>query len=65
VERYGLKNDSKPMSAQSTSSEPEEARICQIHQVPMTQVNGKEGPFWSYHEKISDGRWCSYTPSAA
>ena len=30
--------------------------------VPMVKVNGRRGPFWSCHEKNSDGSWCSYRP---
>ena len=33
---------------------------CAVHNVPMVQVQGKKGPFWSCHEKNDDGSWCSY-----
>ncbi len=65
VERYGLKNGLKPSTSAQSTSEAEEAPVCQIHQVPMTQVNGKKGAFWSCHEKNSDGSWCSYRPNIA
>lgn len=31
--------------------------ICPIHNVPMTQKDGKFGPFWSH--KKPDGVWCN------
>jgi hypothetical protein len=39
-----------------------EAPICEVHQRPMVRVNGRKGPFWSCHEKLADGSWCSYRP---
>jgi hypothetical protein len=36
--------------------------VCAIHQVPMVRVQGRKGPFWSCHEKMADGGWCSYRP---
>jgi hypothetical protein len=38
--------------------------ICAVHQLPMKLVHGKRGPFWSCHEKNSDGSWCRYKPGA-
>src|SRR4051794_29797101 len=38
------------------------APICGIHGTPMKRMNGKRGPFWSCHEKNTDGSWCSYRP---
>jgi len=38
------------------------APICAVHDVPMARVNGRKGPFWSCHEKMSDGSWCSFKP---
>jgi hypothetical protein len=40
-----------------------EAPICGVHHIPMVKVNGRKGPFWSCHEKMPDGGWCSYKPS--
>ena len=37
---------------------------CAVHRLPMVRMNGKRGPFWSCHEKNSDGSWCSYKPSS-
>jgi hypothetical protein len=39
-----------------------EPPVCGVHQVPMVRVNGRKGPFWSCHEKMADGGWCSYRP---
>jgi hypothetical protein len=33
---------------------------CELHNVPMTLVQGSKGPFWSCHKKNDDGSWCSY-----
>jgi hypothetical protein len=39
-----------------------EPPICGVHQLPMVRVQGRKGPFWSCHEKMADGSWCSYRP---
>src|SRR6266511_1442258 len=39
--------------------------ICEIHSTPMTEVQGKHGPFWSCHQRNLDGSWCSYRPARA
>ena len=36
--------------------------ICALHQVPMVRVQGRTGPFWSCHEKMPNGSWCSFKP---
>ena len=36
--------------------EAEAPPLCAMHQVPMIRVQGREGPFWSCHEKLPDGR---------
>jgi hypothetical protein len=41
-----------------------EPPICLVHQLPMVQVQGRKGTFWSCHEKLPDGSWCSYRPPA-
>ena len=48
----------------SVDVQPEAPR-CQIHATPMTQVQGKHGPFWSCHQRNPDGSWCSYRPNRA
>src|SRR3954462_3214252 len=63
VERYGLKSDQKTPGVERDGGEEEEdAPICKIHKVPMVQVQGRNGPFWSCHEKNEDGSWCHYKP---
>src|SRR4051812_42052241 len=42
-----------------------QAPLCGVHSTPMTQVQGKHGPFWSCHEKNLDGSWCSFRPGRA
>ena len=52
--------------AKDMPAEPEVAEDvpqCSIHLQPMVRVNGKRGPFWSCHQKLSDGSWCTYRPS--
>jgi hypothetical protein len=38
--------------------------VCRVHHLPMVRVQGRKGPFWSCHEKQSDGGWCTYRPPA-
>ena len=42
----------------------EEPPICAGHDLPMVRVQGRQGAFWSCHEKMPDGSWCSYKPIA-
>ena len=46
------------------AAEPNRAAvpICAIHHNPMKRMNGRRGEFWSCHEKMGDGSWCSYKP---
>ena len=44
---------------------PQKVEICGVHQLPMHLMNGKRGPFWSCHEKLSDGSWCNYRPTGS
>ena len=46
--------------AAASASDDEEHPICTIHNMSMVRVNGRKGPFWSCHEKLADGSWCSY-----
>jgi len=52
--------------SQPTASPPDvhqvQAPFCGVHSTPMTQVQGKRGPFWSCHQRTLDGSWCSYRP---
>ncbi len=43
-----------------TQAEPP---ICGVHDIPMVRVAGKNGPFWSCHERDDQGRFCSYRPA--
>jgi hypothetical protein len=42
----------------------EEPPTCEVHQLPMVKVQGRTGEFWSCHERMPDGSWCSYKPPA-
>ena len=42
---------------------PTEPPICGVHDIPMVRVEGKNGPFWSCHERDDEGRFCSYRPA--
>src|SRR5205085_8898934 len=52
---------------QPTTQEPDrqqpELPFCGVHSTPMTQVQGKHGPFWSCHQRNPDGSWCSFKPA--
>src|SRR5581483_7219596 len=62
VQRYGLKSNQKTPTGEPEESAEEQAPICKIHNVPMVQVQGRKGPFWSCHEKNADDSWCRYKP---
>ena len=40
-----------------------EPPICGVHDIPMVRVAGKNGPFYSCHERDAEGRFCSYRPA--
>jgi len=52
---------SQPVTHESTTPE-QQPPTCAIHTTPMVSVNGKQGQFWSCHEKLQDGSWCPYRP---
>jgi hypothetical protein len=56
-----------PPIGQPTTLEPDlsqpQAPLCGVHSMPMTQVQGRRGPFWSCHQRNLDGSWCSYRPA--
>lgn len=62
VKRYGLKGEHKA-NGNGNGNGSEETPTCAIHKVPMGRVEGRKGPFWSCHQKMEDGSWCSYKPS--
>jgi hypothetical protein len=43
-------------------AERTDAPLCGNHQTPMVWQKGRKGYFWSCHEKMTDGGWCSYRP---
>jgi hypothetical protein len=42
--------------------EENEPPICGVHDVPMVRMAGKNGPFYSCHQRDADGRFCAYRP---
>jgi hypothetical protein len=42
----------------------EVVQVCAVHHVPMVRMAGKHGPFWSCHERMANGSFCSYRPAA-
>src|SRR4051812_21423089 len=56
IARYGVKGANKlPIAPTEVGGEDAETPICELHHVPMVRVEGKRGPFWSCHERMSDG----------
>jgi len=41
----------------------QEPPTCEVHQLPMVRVEGRRGAFWSCHQRMPDGSFCSYRPS--
>jgi hypothetical protein len=65
VAKYGLKHEQYSKNGQEEQGEPKSddpTPECAVHHVPMQQVQGKRGPFWSCHEQNEDGSWCNYRP---
>ena len=56
------KKDSQVEDDQIQEQQGEKVPICVIHNLPMVKVKGKDGPFWSCHERNADGSICSYKP---
>ena len=54
-----------PPCAQQPDLHQLQAPLCGVHSTPMTQVQGKHGPFWSCHQRTLDGSWCTYRPARA
>jgi hypothetical protein len=62
-----LLKDAKAVPSPATtltvpSGETKESPVCQIHGKRMIRMTGRKGPFWSCHEKMADGSWCSFKP---
>jgi hypothetical protein len=47
-----------PRPEQPSSAPP----VCGVHQVAMVGMTGKNGFFWSCHQRQDDGGWCGYKP---
>ena len=58
--RYG---DTTAPEGQTPDKGPTEPPICGVHDIPMVRVEGKNGPFYSCHERDAEGRFCSYRPA--
>lgn len=61
VKRYGLKYEQYQKGQNNGNGET--IPVCAVHKVPMAKVNGKHGPFWSCHQRNTDGSFCSYRPN--
>lgn len=64
VKRYGLKHQQYANGNGNGNGNGESVPMCGVHHLPMTKVNGKNGEFWSCHQRNADGSYCSYKPSA-
>ncbi len=65
VEQVIQRAASKPESMlpeADPESQPLRAPVCAVHQLPMTLMHSRRGPFWSCHQRNDDGSWCSYKP---
>ena len=58
--RYG---DAPATQDQAEDELPAEPPTCGVHDIPMVRVEGKNGPFYSCHQRDDQGRFCSYRPS--
>ncbi|MGE0539211.1 MAG: hypothetical protein AB7R89_03440 [Dehalococcoidia bacterium] len=58
--RYG---DTAPYADEAATDEPAEPPVCGVHDIPMVRVEGKNGPFYSCHERDAQGHFCSYRPA--
>ncbi len=62
VKSFPASGAASPQDTQQQAQPPEHPPVCEVHQVPMVWVRGKKGSFWSCHERMPDGSWCSYKP---
>jgi hypothetical protein len=51
-----------PSNQSLRSTDDAEPPICAVHHLPMVNVQGKKGAFWSCHQKLPDGSWCAFRP---
>lgn len=55
-----------PADLNATAGDALKAPTCPLHSLPMTLMHDRKGkPFWSCHERATDGRWCTYKPGGA
>ena len=54
-----------PAPADAEPAEEPAPPRCAVHQLPMARMQGKHGPFWSCHQRMADGSYCSYKPDVA
>ena len=50
-------------TGEPTGQTEEATPTCGVHQMPMVQVQGRKGLFWSCHERGQDGKFCTYRPN--
>ena len=65
VKRYGVPASSPAVPTDAADGERADALLCAVHAVPMVRMAGKRGPFWSCHQRLDDGSFCAYRPTAA
>ncbi len=61
LKRYGRKCDQRPKVGGDANGAT--APVCKVHQVPLVEVQGRHGLFWSCHERNEDGSFCAYKPN--
>lgn len=59
-----LLKDSKAVPKIATAlavpdADAQEPPTCPVHQTAMVRVQGRKGPFWSCHQRLPDGSWCT------
>ena len=65
VKCYGVPEPAPAVSPDGADAATAETPMCAVHEVPMVLMQGKRGPFWSCHERMADGSFCSYRPMTA
>jgi hypothetical protein len=58
--RYG---DAPASEDEQQGEAPTEPPICGVHEIQMVRVEGKNGPFYSCHQRDDEGRFCTYRPT--
>ncbi len=60
INGHSASNDHREEHEEDLEQEPP---TCEVHQLPMVRVEGRRGAFWSCHQRMPDGSFCSYRPS--